>query len=186
MAEAPDDITPDDKDWTWVLDSRCPECGFDAGAIDPAAVGLLIRDNASEWALILAPASDRLRMRPSPDRWSALEYAVHVRDVYVLYLERLDLMLTEDGPRYPDWDQDQTAIAERYNTQDPSEVNVELARAAEALAARFDGVTGDQWTRTGYRSDGASFTVDSFSRYLAHDPVHHIWDVTGSRSAQDR
>ena len=27
------------------------------------------------------------------------------------------------------------------------------------------------------RSDGAAFTIDSFSRYLVHDPVHHVWDV---------
>jgi hypothetical protein len=26
--------------------------------------------------------------------------------------------------------------------------------------------------------DGASFTVDSFSRYFLHDVIHHLWDVT--------
>jgi hypothetical protein len=33
--------------------------------------------------------------RPSDDRWSALEYACHVRDVFRLYDERLEMMLTE-------------------------------------------------------------------------------------------
>lgn len=86
-------------------------------------------------------------------------------------------MLDEDGPSYPNWDQDETALAERYNTQDPAIVSVELGEAAEALALRFDGVSGDQWDRTGYRSDGAEFTVSTFARYLIHDPVHHLWDV---------
>ena len=36
---------------------------------------------------------------------------------------------------------------------------------------------GDQWGRTGYRSDGAAFTVDSFTRHLVHNPVHHVWDA---------
>ena len=31
MADA---ITPDDKDWTWVLERPCPECGFDTRTID--------------------------------------------------------------------------------------------------------------------------------------------------------
>jgi len=26
-------IEPDTKDWTWVLERPCPECGFDATAI---------------------------------------------------------------------------------------------------------------------------------------------------------
>jgi len=31
----------------------------------------------------------------------------------------------------------------------------------------------------GRRSDGAVFTVASFARYMVHDPVHHLYDVTG-------
>ena len=27
------------------------------------------------------------------------------------------------------------------------------------------------------RFDGARFTVESFGRYVLHDPVHHVWDV---------
>ena len=42
-------------------------------------------------------------------------------------------------------------------------------------------MTGGQWQRTGRRSDGASFTVETFARYFIHDPVHHLYDVTGQR-----
>ena len=28
-------IVPDDKDWTWVLQRECPECGFDASSLPP-------------------------------------------------------------------------------------------------------------------------------------------------------
>jgi len=121
--------------------------------------------------------------RPSPSVWSALEYGCHVRDVHRLYDTRLALMLTVDGPHYPNWDQDETAVADRYAEQDPAEVAAGLQQAAEALAARFDGVSGDQWQRTGVRSDGVRFTVESFARYYIHDPVHHLYDVSGVRHA---
>ncbi len=106
-----------------------------------------------------------------------LEYACHVRDVYRLYDERLRLMLTLDDPTYPNWDQDVTAVDDRYNEQDPARVAIELADAARGLADRFAAVTDAEWGRTGTRSDGARFTVDSFARYLMHDPVHHLHDV---------
>lgn len=171
----PDDLTPDDTDWTWVLDRPCPECGFDTAAVDLGQVGAMVRANASVWHEVLARPD--VAERPRPDRWSALEYACHVRDVFRVFHGRLERMLTEDGPRYDNWDQDVTALEERYWAQSAASVAAELTVAARTLADRFDTVAGDQWARTGFRSDGAAFTVDTFARYFIHDPIHHLWDV---------
>ncbi|HYI43846.1 MAG TPA: DinB family protein [Actinomycetota bacterium] len=168
-------IVPDTKDWTWVLERPCPECSFDVRSFPREQVGAMIRDNAERWQPMLEnPAADR---RPSETVWSALEYACHVRDVFRLYDERLRMMLETDDPSYPNWDQDAASIEDGYGEQDPARVAADLAAAAKTLATRFDQVAGDQWERTGKRSDGANFTVESFARYLIHDPVHHIWDV---------
>jgi DinB superfamily len=168
-------IAPDTKDWTWVLDRTCPECGVDVRSFPREDVGRMIRANAERWASLLT--DPRARQRPSEDVWSALEYACHVRDVFELYDERLAMMLSQDDPAYPNWDQNAAAVEGRYEEQDPSRVAGELSAAASALADRFDAVEGDQWQRTGLRSDGARFTVESFARYLIHDPVHHVNDV---------
>lgn len=106
-----------------------------------------------------------------------LEYSAHVRDVFRLFRTRLQLMLTEQNPLFSDWDKDATALIGRYDLQDPAVVSVELTEAGEALAAAFDAVAAEGWSRSGRRSDGASFTVETFGRYLLHDPVHHLHDV---------
>jgi hypothetical protein len=173
------DIVPDDKDWTWVLQRECDECGFDARSIDRRDVAALIRANAEQWRVLLVTGDESVRVRTRADRWSTLEYGAHVRDVYRLYERRLRLMLDADDPIYPNWDQDETAIAERYDQQDPSTVADELVAAAVIIAAAFDEVSAEDWQRRGRRSDGARFTVDSFARYLVHDPIHHLWDVRG-------
>lgn len=170
-------LVPDDKDWTWVLERVCPECNVDVRTFDVADVGQRIRTNAEAFRAELRSQLETSAQRTSPDRWSLLEYCCHVRDVYDLYLFRLNLMLNEDAPSYPNWDQDVTAIEENYGAHDPVTVGDELITSGEALAAAFDAVDGDQWERTGYRSDGAAFTVESFARYLLHDPEHHLWDV---------
>src|SRR5215467_13540327 len=102
-------IVPDTKDWTWVIERRCPECGFDGSTVDASAVGAMIRPNAESWRTLLE-SHGSLNVRPSSDRWSPLEYGCHVRDVYRLYNYRLGLMLTEDDPTFPNWDQDVTAV----------------------------------------------------------------------------
>jgi hypothetical protein len=170
-------IVPDDKDWTWVLGRPCPECGLDTQSFSREEIPVMIRANAAAWrAPLAAPGAAH---RPKPDRWSALEYGCHVRDVFRLYDYRLGLMLTEDDPLYPNWDQDETAVADDYASQNPDVVADELALSAEALAASFAALTGERWLRPGRRSDGASFTVETFARYLMHDPIHHLHDVTG-------
>src|SRR3954467_709129 len=130
-------ITPDTKDWTWVLERPCPECNFDAGRFELVDVGRLIRENSTEWQGVLRRPAAELTTRPADNRWSALEYACHVRDVFQLYDQRLELMLTRDDPQFPNWDQDVTAVEERYNQQDPSEVAEALTGAAAQLADRF-------------------------------------------------
>jgi hypothetical protein len=168
-------ITPDTKDWTWVLERECPDCGFDARTVQGADVADLLRAEAAVWPVVLDRES--VAERPDENTWSALEYAAHVRDVVRLGEFRTGLMLTEDNPEFANWDQDEAAVADRYNEQDPRLVAAELVAVAESLAARLDTVTGDEWQRAGRRSDGAQFTVDSFARYTLHDVVHHGWDV---------
>ena len=170
-------ITPDTKDWTWVIERPCAECGYDASAVDPGAVAAAIRDNASRWPAVLARPD--VRERPNDSTWSALEYGAHVRDVFRIFRTRLALMRAEHDPLFANWDQDVTAIEDRYAEQNPATVASELVDAAEALAADFETVAGDEWDRAGRRSDGASFTVSTFALYLLHDPVHHLADVRG-------
>jgi len=167
-------ITPDTKDWTWVLDRPCPECGLDTSTFAPTDVPALLRENAAAWQEVLA--GPHARTRPDPTTWSPLEYAAHVRDVCRVYTERLHLMLTQDDPHYPNWDQDATAVEDRYAEQDPATVAKELTEAANHLADRFAEVT--EWHRTGTRSDGAHFTIATFARYFVHDPIHHLHDAT--------
>jgi DinB superfamily len=175
-------ITPDTKDWTWVLERPCPECGFDSTAVRREHVGQLIRENAATWLRILARPGG-LTDRPADDRWSALEYACHVRDVFELYDVRLQLMRTKDAPTFPNWDQDATAVEGRYGEQEPRQVALELDAAAQRLADDFDDVAPPEWSRTGMRSDGAHFTIESFARYLVHDPIHHVHDVEAGFTA---
>jgi hypothetical protein len=166
---------PDDKDWTWVLDSPCPDCGFDAAALRLADVAPMVRDTAAAFAVVLRRPD--ARERPQPDVWSALEYGCHVRDVCRIFDQRLHLMLAKDDPSFPNWDQDATALAERYWTQCPTEVTAALTEAADTVARSFEDVDGDQWSRPGRRSNGSVFTVDSLARYFLHDVVHHLHDV---------
>ena len=169
-------IEPDTKDWTWVLDRACSECGFDAPALARERLPEALRDNATLWEVVLG--TDDAAVRPSPHVWSPLEYACHVRDVNLLFAERVRLMLDEDRPTFANWDQDRTAVDGDYGSQDPAAVAASVVSAADEVATVYERVADDQWGRTGTRSNGDVFTVDTLARYHLHDVVHHAHDVS--------
>jgi hypothetical protein len=176
-------IVPDTKDWTWVLRRPCPECGFDASRVRPDEVAGLVRADLPVWRDVVL--ADGAADRPDDATWSPLEYGCHVRDVHTIFRRRVRQVLAEDDPHFDNWDQDATAEEERYGEQDPAVVADALVAEGLALAEHLDTVTGEQWQRTGRRSDGATFTVASLVRYYLHDVVHHLHDVGAARATGD-
>jgi hypothetical protein len=170
-------IVPDEKDWTWVLTRPCPECSFDASTTTPSTVPGTIESLLPRWRAVLRRPD--VAERPDDNTWSALEYACHVRDVFSLFDQRLNLMLDSDDARFDNWDQDQTAIDKDYANADPAVVSAELTAEGKQAAESFAAVRESEWDRKGLRSNGSEFTVMTLSQYFLHDVVHHLHDVDG-------
>jgi hypothetical protein len=100
-----------------------------------------------------------------------------VRDVLRVFNGRVELIRTQDDPLFPNWDQDATAVEDRYWEQDPATVAAELHDAAAAISAAWADVRDDEWSRPGTRSNGSKFTLDTLGRYFLHDITHHLDDV---------
>ncbi len=176
-----DRIPPDSKDWTWVLQRPCPECGLDASAVPAGDIGPSVLRLTAPWADVLARPD--AAQRPAPGRWSPLEYGCHVRDVCRVFAGRVRLVLAEDAPEFANWDQDESAVHGRYGEQDPHLVARQVAEDADGLAAAFAHARDDDWRRTGTRSDGSRFTLLTLGQYALHDLAHHLWDVGVPRPA---
>ncbi|HEX6499146.1 MAG TPA: DinB family protein [Micromonosporaceae bacterium] len=167
-------IPPDTADWTFVIGEGCRQCGFTPQEV--TSTGDRLRATIPLWQQALSRPD--ASQRPAPTVWSPVEYACHVRDTCRIFRERLEQMLREDDPTFPNWDQDATAVEQDYFHQVPAEVAGQLAAEAEATAAVFDAVQPDQWERPGRRSNGSRFTVRTFAVYFLHDIEHHVHDVT--------
>jgi hypothetical protein len=172
---------PDDKDWTWVLERPCADCGYEAASVPFGQLGA--RSLVAVATLRQALTGDDAKVRPASQVWSPLEYAAHVRDVCELFRQRLQLMLDQVDPLFANWDQDETAVASKYWEQQPTVVSSELEVAARAMAGALDLVEVDQRQRSGRRTNGSTFTVETLGRYYLHDLVHHAHDVRSGPQA---
>lgn len=169
------DIMGDQKDWTWLLERSCPDCGFTASSATPATAATMLPALLPRWRSALERAT--VEERPEPGVWSVLEYSAHVRDVFEVFTARLELMLSEDNPTFPNWDQDQAALDGNYSGLDPELVAHDLVQNGLDAAAAFGAVADEDWNRRGLRGNGAAFTVKTMTGYFLHDVVHHLHDI---------
>ncbi|SDO80069.1 DinB superfamily protein [Nakamurella panacisegetis] len=166
---------PDDKDWTWVLDRPCPECGFTTSAVDRHRIADRLLAATPRWRTALSAAD--AATRPAPTIWSIVEYGCHTRDVHTTFGRRGRLIQEQQDPVFANWNQDETALEKRYWEADPADVAREIEREAVSAAGVFSGLSDAQWARVGRRSNGSVFTMETLGLYYLHDIEHHLHDV---------
>ena len=175
-----------------MTDTRCDECGFVYADLAPADIPAAIRSFAKRYRAPLSrflPGEDGdsvVRERPSPETWSALEYAAHVRDVFASYDGWIKQCLTEERPVLEGPAPDEAAGLRRYNEDDPAAVAEALAANAERLASTVESVPEDGWNRVGLRRDEERSVLFS-ARRAVHEGSHHLLDIgRGLRAGRDR
>jgi hypothetical protein len=163
---------------------RCDECGFEYAAVSPQQATEALRSFGRRYRAPLTrflngedgPAL--VRRRPSPDVWSALEYAAHARDAIRFNGYMARRTLTEDHPTMPAPDPDRTAADNDYNAQDPKAVAEELQERAEKLATMVESTDGPAWERTAaWEQREGEFTALYFVRNAVHEGHHHLLDI---------
>lgn len=163
----------DTRDWTFVIDEGCAQCGYVPH--EPTATVARLRDLPGRWAAVLQRPG--AAARPSEGVWSPVEYACHSRDLLRVLGERVALMLDQDEPTFPDYDGEAEAVRGRFWAADPAAVAEEIRRGVEEASSVYERVAPSDWERRGLRGDGRVFTIVGLSRFLVHDHEHHLHDV---------
>ena len=120
---------------------------------------------------------DLIRVRPSPDVWSALEYTAHMRDVVDFYMDRIERVLHEDRPILRAADFASMAETRRYRDEDIEAVLEALDHRSTAAAVQLGQLGAEGWDRVGLGSEGGERTVLILARRLAHEGHHHLLDL---------
>jgi hypothetical protein len=164
---------------------RCDECGFVYAEVSPADAVEKLRSFGRRYKAPLTrflageDGDVVLRTRPSPDVWSALEYAAHVRDAIRFNGYMARRTLTEDHPTMPAPNPDQTAADNDYNAEDPAAVAEGIEERASKVAGMVESVEEpSSWERVAaWEGREGDFTALYFVRNAVHEGHHHLLDV---------
>jgi DinB superfamily len=169
-------------DWTM---TACAKCHFVYEDLPAAEAPGTLRRSAREirerlGTLLDEPGGvERLRTRPEPETWSALEYAGHVRDVLLTQHGRIYRALIEDVPAFAPMHRDERAVLGVYNDEDPATTATEVAIAADLLSRLLARLDDAQWSRRCIYNYPEPTEVDVawVARHSVHELVHHILDI---------
>jgi len=160
------------------MTDRC-DCGFgdDSVSIDDIPARARAGADAIAAALRGGPAVAR---RPSPDRWSALEYAAHVRDVLLTIRDRLVIGLVEDRPHFKPAYRDERLSLGLYRADEPGPVALEVVAAAAMFGRLFAAIDPGALGRDVHYGfpESTIRTLAWMGRQAVHETEHHLADIT--------
>ena len=118
-------------------------------------------------------ADDVLRKKPAPDKWSAMEVAVHLRDVERLWADRIVKAAFSDRPTLFMVKVDELAAKNRYNAQDLGPALKEFARLREDNLRLLRALPSSHWKRAAIHPTHGEITIERFVEIMVgHDQGH--------------
>ena len=129
-------------------------------------------DAAAGW--LEAHGDAAWRRAPGPGRWSALEVLCHVRDAdREVLLPRIERLLAEERPEFPDVDMSGWDASRRYREQSPAAVLEEWRTLRRGILARLAPLGRAEWARQGIHSVRGPYPLAEMVRYFADHDLSH-------------
>ena len=152
----------------------CAACRFDSTAYTNEDVAGTLRAIGPWWRLLtLRVDSQALSQRPSPNTWSAVEYAHHTAAVTQLLSSALAMQLqTNDLDFGPEPAPEPVAIEPMTTAVDGILDNIETA--IDGLLAQLAAATTSTHIAT---FGGNQYPTSWIVRHACHDALHHLQDV---------
>jgi uncharacterized damage-inducible protein DinB len=123
-------------------------------------------------------SDDALARRPSPGEWSARETLEHLLFAEQLLVERVERLLTEDGPDLAAravWSETPVSDEGTAATGDPASVlAARLRELRSATVARLADLPEGTWSRAGTHPEWGRVTVLSQAGYFARHEASHM------------
>lgn len=158
--------------------TRCEICGFRWDEVAADVTGRLTRASGA-LVDVLTSAAGRASQRPSPDRWSILEYAGHVRDVLISIRERIVLAVVVERPTGVAMNREERIALGLYQHDGVEDVAEELVVLSRLMVKTISSLREGDERRTLIYSSATpdEVTIAWVIAQAIHEVEHHLGDV---------
>jgi hypothetical protein len=131
-------------------------------------------------SLLYKLPDNRVRARPTPERWSPLEIAVHLSDVEIAIGWRVRLILgSADGVPIAPFDQDQWQQSLHYNDRDLAPTLDAFTAARDNNLHLYRSLNEAQWNKYGQHAERGKETIRAIVELNAGHDLNHLKQIEG-------
>lgn len=127
--------------------------------------------------LIREVPPDILKRRPSPEKWSAYEHAVHLSQSDVAFRARLELILSTDEPIIKTIENSAEDEAGAMLEADLDESLDRYVRERASLVERLNQLTPDEWRKTAVHEAFDHYSVFIMFRHVLNHEMLHSYRI---------
>ena len=123
--------------------------------------------------LVAGKSLGKLREPARDGGWGVVDNLCHLRDWQQVFLERAQLIVSEDDPVLEALDDSLWEIERSYRSDDPSRALAEFAELRAEFVALLDAAEPDDWDRRGQHTLRGPLTLRMVGEHLReHDREH--------------
>jgi hypothetical protein len=127
--------------------------------------------------LIAKTPAERLRARPTPDKWSVGEILAHLAEDEIATAWRYRQMVEHSGGALAGFDQDMWANLGNYAGRDPQE-SLSLYRLLREANLHFlRALNAEQWDCFGIHAERGRITVRELAGHMVGHDANHIEQI---------
>jgi len=162
-----------------VSNPSCEVCGFTWNDVTFDEIPTRLEAAVSGFCDVLLTSGENAGRRPSPERWSVLEYSAHLRDVLISLRDRIIAGALIDNAVGSPIYRDERVDRGFYQNDLASELVVELEVARRLLAKTFLALDQSDLARVFTYSPVSSMKVTIMwtLAQAVHESEHHLNDV---------
>lgn len=127
--------------------------------------------------LVKGVSRSKLRKRPAPNTWSAVEILAHLAETEIVGGFRIRMILGAPGTPIAAFDQDAWVVSGHYEKRDPRKSLEQFRVLREANLALLKTLTPEQWQHYGIHSERGKETVEHIVRMFAGHDLNHIQQI---------
>jgi hypothetical protein len=127
--------------------------------------------------LVKGVSMAKLRKRPTPEQWSAMEVLAHLADSEVVVGWRLRAILGAPGSPIAAYDQEAWAVAGHYEKRFPRECLEQFRAMRKANLQLLNSLTPEQWNLHGVHSERGNESIEHIVNLIAGHDLNHIRQI---------
>ncbi len=123
-----------------------------------------------------------IRHRPAASEWSAIEVVGHIIDKMQIWTSRVELVMVEERPALPSYDQDALVREHDYQHADPDVLFKQLRQACERFATLVERVPISALQREGVHEEFGPVTLRQCIEFPLESITEHLEQLRAAQT----